>query len=384
MEANMKRISILLLVFCTCFDLALWSQAQPQRWQKIITFDAPGAGQSPGQGTLALSINAAGAVAGGYLDGNSVYHAFMRGPLGGIITFEAPGAGTSAYQGTAGESINSAGEIAGQYVDALCIEHGFLRTAGGKFTTFEAPGAGSTPGTCSASQSLQGTVATDINQGGTIAGYTLDVSNVYHGFVRTPGENFAIFNAQDAGTGSFQGIFPAGISGLNDPGDIAGTYVDSGNVPHGFVRSGNGNITEFDVMGAQGTFSASINTGGVIAGEYLDANSAYHGFVRSSNGAITTFDVKGAGNGAGQGTEPESINSEGAITGQYIDAQGVNHGFVRSPYGIITTFDVPRAGNGAGQGTIPMSISMSDYMIGGVTGYYLDANNVVHGFLWIP
>ena len=105
--------------------------------------------------------------------------------LGGIITFGAPGAGTSAYQGTAGESINSAGEIAGQYVDALCIEHGFLRTAGGKFTTFEAPGRVHPPGTCSASQSLQGTVATDINQGGTIAGYTLDVSNVYHGFVRT-------------------------------------------------------------------------------------------------------------------------------------------------------------------------------------------------------
>jgi hypothetical protein len=53
----MKRISILLLVFFTCSVLAAWPQAQTQckHKPKIITFDAPGAGTGPGQGTTPMS-----------------------------------------------------------------------------------------------------------------------------------------------------------------------------------------------------------------------------------------------------------------------------------------------------------------------------------------
>jgi len=56
-----------------------------------------------------------------------------------------------------------------------------------------------------------------------------------------------------------------------------------------------------------------------------------HGFQRTTAGKFTTFDVPGAGTGAWQGTMPISISSEGAITGWYIDASGVNHGFIRLP-----------------------------------------------------
>jgi len=54
-----------------------------------------------------------------------------------------------------------------------------------------------------------------------------------------------------------------------------------------------------------------------------------HGYVRTSKGEITKFDVPGAGAGAGQGTVPQSNNPAGAITGFYIDASGVFHGFLR-------------------------------------------------------
>ncbi len=54
-----------------------------------------------------------------------------------------------------------------------------------------------------------------------------------------------------------------------------------------------------------------------------------HGFLRLKRGAITKFDVKGAGTGSGQGTIPVSNNPANAISGYYIDANGVNHGFVR-------------------------------------------------------
>jgi hypothetical protein len=89
------------------------------------------------------------------------------------------------------------------------------------------------------------------------------------------------------------------------------------------------------------------------------------------------IDVPGAGSGNGQGTLPENINREGAITGQYLDASGVNHGFLRTKHGAITTFDVPGAGTGAGQGTIAFCDNPAD----AITGYYIDASGANHGFL---
>ena len=57
----------------------------------IITFDAPGAGTGPQQGTLAYAINQAGTIAGYYFDSNPVTHGFLRAPDGSFTTFDAPG-----------------------------------------------------------------------------------------------------------------------------------------------------------------------------------------------------------------------------------------------------------------------------------------------------
>jgi hypothetical protein len=74
------------------------------------------------------------------------------------------------------------------------------------------------------------------------------------------------------------------------------------------------------------------------------------------------------------------INPVGAITGYYIDAGTVSHGFVRAPDGAITTFDAPGAGTEIYQGTITEGINPG----GETAGYYLDASYVVHGFLRSP
>ena len=50
---------------------------------------------------------------------------------------------------------------------------------------------------------------------------------------------------------------------------------------------------------------------------------------KSNHSKFITFDAPGAGTGAGQGTFPITINTAGAITGFYIDANNVSHGFVR-------------------------------------------------------
>jgi hypothetical protein len=61
-----------------------------------------------------------------------------------------------------------------------------------------------------------------------------------------------------------------------------------------------------------------------------------HGFLRSRDGKIVTFDAPGAGSTPGtsnstwyQGTQAAAINPEGAITGYYTDANNVIHGFLR-------------------------------------------------------
>ena len=104
---------------------------------------------------------------------------------------------------------------------------------------------------------------------------------------------FTTFNAPSAGTGVLQGTIPINI---NSAGDVTGVYLGASNFPlaHGFVRTANGTLTEFDAPGAgtdttEGTFPSSINTAGAVAGTYIDANEAYHGFVRAANGTITTF-----------------------------------------------------------------------------------------------
>jgi hypothetical protein len=159
---------------------------------------------------------------------------------------------------------------------------------------------------------------------------------VSHGYVRAPDGTITTFDAPGAGTGAGQGTMPAGI----DPArTIEGVYADASNVFHGFVRTKSGTITTFDAPGADttdsgyGTFPSSLNDFGAITGYYLDASSVYHGFLRSPDGKFTTLNAPGADLTPGDfnGTIPSTINLFGTITGYFIDAGGVNHGFVRTP-----------------------------------------------------
>jgi hypothetical protein len=174
---------------------------------------------------------------------------------------------------------------------------------------------------------------------------------------------------------------------INPAGAIVGVYFDPSNLSHGFLLAPDlTTFTEIDVTGAgtgsnQGTYAGGINPAGTIVGFYIDASNVYHGFVRALDGAITTFDAPGACSSGPscsyEGTVPESINPAGEITGYYVDAGVVYHGFVRDPRGRIMTFNARQAGTGNGDGTEAYSVNPA----GEITGYYIDANNVSHGFL---
>src|SRR5262245_15530945 len=68
---------------------------------------------------------------------------FGNVPIGsGIVTFDAPGAGTGPMQGTIPVAITSVETIAGYYFDDNAVTHGFVRRRDGTATTFDAPGNG--------------------------------------------------------------------------------------------------------------------------------------------------------------------------------------------------------------------------------------------------
>ena len=77
-----------------------------------------------------MTINPQGAIAGWYSDSNNVNHSFVRAANGAITTFDAPGAGTGPGQGTAAFSgaTNPGGATTGAYLDSNNVFHGFLRT----------------------------------------------------------------------------------------------------------------------------------------------------------------------------------------------------------------------------------------------------------------
>ena len=229
----------------------------------ITTFDAPGAGTGPGQGTQPFAINPAGLITGFYLDAGDAIHGFLRTPDGAITTFDAPGAGTGPGQGTRPFSINPGGTISGRYVDAGDVGHGFLRTPDGAITTFDVPGAGTGPG--------QGTHGDNINPSETIAARYSDASGMYHGFLRAPDGTITTFDAPNAGTGPGQGTFVFVTDCLNPAGAITSASLDASNVWHGFLRAPDGTITTFDAPGVgtgpfQGTLPLGINQAGTIEG----------------------------------------------------------------------------------------------------------------------
>jgi hypothetical protein len=346
----------------------------PLSAQTITTFDAPGAGTGPLQGTYAFNIGPSGKIIGFIRDANDLRHGFIRSQDGSFTIFDAPGAGTDApFQGTRAYAINPSGTITGFFIDSVNVVHGYVRSNQGVITVFDAPGAGTGPypqGTFPASPLI-------INPNGAIAGWYTDSAFAVHGFLRYRDGAITTFDAPGAGTGALQGTYPFAISPV---GEITGFYFDSTNAVHGFLRDEEGVITTFDLPGAgtgpgQGTYGGGFTPNGTIMGVYADADSLYHGFLLDKNGAVSTFDAPDAGNvpGSFQGTVPWAINTNGEITGYYTDETNVNHGFVRDKHGAIVEFDVPGAAD------IGQWVSIAPN--GAVAGFYFDANNVVHGFV---
>jgi hypothetical protein len=211
------------------------------------------------------------------------------------------------------------------------------------------------------------------------------------GFLVNAGEcrtTTTTFDAPSAGKGPGQGTVAFGI---NPAGAITGFTRDANSARHGFLRSPGGSFRIIDAPGAgtcstscgtigpgQGTRAFAINPSGQIVGFFSNNSGQCHGYVRAANGTFTQIDAPHAGTGPfPQGTfpseiSPMGINPAGAITGFYVDASSVRHGFVRASSGRIIEFDPA--------GSILTNPNAIDDP-GQITGFYFDANFVGHGFL---
>jgi uncharacterized membrane protein len=166
------------------------------------------------------------------------------------------------------------------------------------------------------------------------------------------------------------------VFGINDHNVIAGSYIDTNNVTHGFVGRLNETYTSFDYGGTStGTAARALDDGGNIVG-FAAGPNLYVGteFLRQANGTIVTIGKNGVPfDGVAQGIIRKGEESTGdyvidATTGLrtgYLAGDGVYQTDVDLQLGELTSN--PRAINDAGT----------------LAGFYREQNDVsMHGFIF--
>ena len=109
------------------------------------------------------------------------------------------------------------------------------------------------------------------------------------------------------------GVYGTSVNGINNLGQVVGTYWDANNIAHAFVESG-GTYTTLIYPSTDGSYTLAngINDSGQVVGTYTDANFKSHGFVESG-GTYTTIDHPlGV-----YGTSISGINNLGQVVGDY-------------------------------------------------------------------
>jgi uncharacterized protein (TIGR03437 family) len=126
------------------------------------------------------------------------------------------------------------------------------------------------------------------------------------------------------------------LTGINNQGQVVGTYNDASGVTHSFLRQPDGTFSTFDVPQAAAgqTVATAINNLGQIVGSYQDGAGKSHGFIRSTDGSsFITFDSPDPA----IGFTPAAINDQGEVAGNIFVGAGHTYGFLRSADGSTYT-----------------------------------------------
>jgi probable HAF family extracellular repeat protein len=196
------------------------------------------------------------------------------------------------------------------------------------YTTFDVPGSSVPSGY---------TEAKGINASGQIVGWYfgwyLDPAGS-HGFLLDNG-SYTTLDVPGSISTTIEEDLPFPQIGINNWGQIVGSYADAQNKSHGFLLD-QCNYTTLDAPGSISTQACGINDSGQIVGDYFDGMPTHGccsfdtgtGFVLE-NGTYTTLDAPAFDNSA------NGVNDSGQIVGYTGD-----HGFLYDN-GSYTTLEVP-------------------------------------------
>jgi probable HAF family extracellular repeat protein len=163
----------------------------------------------------------------------------------------------------------------------------------GTYTILNDPLSTGTPGS---------TQAYGINDRGQIVGSYMDSSNTGHGFIYSDGTYTTLDNP----------LGPAIFYGINNRGEIVGTYTANGSGLNGFLYS-NGTFTSLHDPASTGyTAAYGINNAGQVTGQ-VNINSTGYGFIYT-NGSYTHFSYPNSTCIACV-TQGNGINSRGQVVG---------------------------------------------------------------------
>jgi probable HAF family extracellular repeat protein len=216
------------------------------------------------------------------------------------------------------------------------------------------------------------------NRGQIVGAYLVDAAPTIRGFLRDDRGEYKRVDVPGAA-----GTFPFDI---NDRGTLVGSYSRDLVDLHGFLRRPNGAVTTVDVPGASGTVASGVSNRGAVVGCYLDEDGSPHGFLLE-RGRVTEIVPPGANEDVtGCSIQAFDVNDRNQVVGFYPDAQGTFHGFLYHN-GRFTTIDPPGASDSGRSGAcdgmgFAASAAFGIDNHGRVVGQYVDADGVLHGYLW--
>lgn len=237
-------------------------------------------------------------------------------------------------------AVNQSSVIAGDYVDVHNIQHGMI-LKGSSLTTFDMQG-------CQTTGNTVGSIAAfGINNRGAVVGWCVNATSGHA--VAFRGKNGVFTNI----------AFPQAVGteahGINDKGEVVGTYFDSAGQQHGFYLIGKTYKT-LDLPGAVTTTASGVNNAGLITLFGTDSAGDYTSFTWDGQN-FKQYSVPGAGP---LGTVIHTPNNNGDIVLTWYDAKNAAHG-AWFHHGAFIKFNDPTRG-----AINTRAVGLSDALVGGV------------------
>jgi probable HAF family extracellular repeat protein len=279
-------------------------------------------------GTFITDINNLGNAIGSYRDADNKSSNFLY-EGNAFRTLSVPGSVSTSLV-----AMNNTGMVTGTYTDSNAKSYGFVYN-NGNFTTLDAPvnvplGY---PSDLPPLTKPSPDVVTDINDSGSVIGYTFDQNYGKHGFLYKD-SNYTRIDVNSANYYYTNGTQPRVIK---NNGTVLGSY-QIGLVFNEIFTYKDGRYTELrhPLSGTQyesydGTWANAINEDGTIVGRYINTtyNNGYQ-FTEDNyvyqDGKYTSLQVPRSTK-----TSLYGISDNGTIFGIYTDSNNNSHNFLAKP-----------------------------------------------------